>query len=129
MVTAAVQARNEGYGSVEEKLVFLDLIRRGLKEGLDFEYQSALWGGRLDLGGQVIDFLFRDRGLAINPLGEYYHGTPEARARDLIARALLAGQGIQLIFIDAADVNRDTHFYVGEALAFRDLSRLARGLY
>ncbi len=130
MTTLSQQVRAQGFGSVEEYLVYNDLLRRGLKDGIDFSFQTSLFGGRLDKGGQVIDFLmYNPPGLAINPLGAYFHGTPEARGRDLIARALLAGQGITLIFIDDNDVNRDVHYYVGEALAFRDHSRLARGAY
>jgi hypothetical protein len=129
VTTLSQQVRAQGFGSVEEFLVYQELLRRGLKDGLDFTFQSAQFGGRLDRGGLVVDFLFSNPpGLAINPLGAYWHGTPEARARDLLSRALLAGQGVTLIWIDDDDVNRDVQYYVGEALGFRDHSRLARGV-
>ena len=129
MTTLSQQVRAQGFGSVEEFLVYNELRRRGLQPDIDFSYQSPVFGGRLDKGGLVVDFLFTNPpGLAMNPLGAYWHGTPEARARDLLSRALLAGQGITLIFLDDDAIARDVKYVVGEALNFRDSSRLARGV-
>ena len=131
MVTAAKQAEALGFGSVEEQMVFEELLRRGYKHGEDFTYQAPFFGGRVDKGGLVVDFLFSNPpGLAINPLGEYYHYEQgiEQRTADKISKVMLAGQGITLIFIDSEDLHRDLRFYVGEALAFRDHSRHTRGI-
>ena len=131
MVTEAARAHAEGFGSIEEKMVFQELLRRGYKSGEDYTYQSPVFGGRVDKGGLVVDFLFTNPpGLAINPLGEYYHyeqGIAQ-RVDDKMSKVMLASLGITLIFIDSEDLHRDVKFYVGEALNFHDHSRHARGI-
>jgi|GEM_PF-4054466 len=114
--------------SKPELVVYTILLRLGLRPQVDFTYQSKMMGGRSERGGAIIDFVFENPpGLAINIQGEFFHyeqGTAQIR-NSLIDRELLAGQGITLIFIDAADLERDAEFYVREALAFRDHSLLA----
>lgn len=109
--------------------MFAELIRRGLRPGEDFTYQSKSMGGRLEKGGVVIDFLFYNPpDLAINVQGVYYHYEQGAQAisNDRLIRAQLAGQGITLIFLDEDDILSDVEHYVGEALRFIDHSRLGR---
>jgi hypothetical protein len=116
-------------GSLPEWLCFETLRRLGLVPGVDFIYQSPLSGGRLAKGGLVIDFLFiNPPNLAINVQGVYFHYElgVSVQARDIMARAQLAGDGVTLIFIDEDDLARDARFYVSEALGFRDHSRLGR---
>ena len=117
-------------GSVPEFLVYASLIKQGKVEGVDFNYQSALMGGRLDKGGVVLDFIFSDPpDLAINVQGEYYHYGLGATfiQNDLIVRQQMAGQGINLIFIDESDVLEDVDYYVRQALNYRDHSQLGGG--
>ena len=118
-------------GSLPEWLVFDNLVTRQRKvHEVDFVYQSAFSGGRLEKGGLVVDFMFYDPpDLAISVLGEYFHyrmGT-DVSARDIIARAQLAGEGVTLIFIDEDDIMRDVDFYVRDALRYRDHSKKTRG--
>ena len=117
-------------GSVPEFLVYASLIKQGKVEGVDFNYQSALMGGRLDKGGVVLDFIFSDPpDLTINVQGEYYHYGLGATfiQNDLIVRQQMAGQGINLIFIDESDVLEDVDYYVRQALNYRDHSQLGGG--
>ncbi len=117
-------------GSVPEFLVYASLIKQGKIEGVDFTYQSALMGGRLDKGGVVLDFTFYDPpDLAINVQGEYYHYGLGATyiQNDIIIRQQMAGQGINLIFIDENDVLEDVDYYVREALNYKDHSKLGGG--
>jgi len=115
-------------GSLPEFLVFQELKRRGLREGIDFSYQSAFQGGRLQKGGMIVDFLFvNPPGLAINVQGDYYHAGPQSRRQDRIVQAQLAGEGITMIFVDESDILSDVRRIVGAALQFRDLSRLRPG--
>ena len=117
-------------GSVPEFLVYASLIKQGKVEGVDFNYQSALMGGRLDKGGVVLDFIFSDPpDLAINVQGEYYHYGLGATfiQNDLIVRQQMAGQGINLIFIDESDVLEDVDYYVREAFNYKDHSQLGGG--
>lgn len=117
-------------GSVPEFLVYASLIKQGKIEGVDFNYQSALMGGRLDKGGVVLDFVFYDPpDLAINVQGEYYHYGLGATfiQNDILVRQQMAGQGINLIFIDESDVLEDVDYYVKQALNYRDHSQLGGG--
>ena len=85
----------------------------------------------MDKGGRIIDFLFSNPpDLAINVQGVFFHLEQGVKtiARDKIAKAQLAGEGITLIFIDDDDILEDVRFYVGQALQYQDHSRIARGL-
>ena len=130
MVTQQVQVPDNWQGSGPEYVAYQTFIELGREPGQDFTYQSPLMGGRLDKGGFVIDFMFTDPpDLAINVQGVYYHYEfgVEAKARDVMARASLAGQNITLIFIDDDDLMSDPRYYCREALNYRDHSRLGGG--
>ena len=130
MVTQQVQVPNNWPGSIAEYVAYSTFIELGREPGQDFTYQSPLMGGRLDKGGFVLDFMFSDPpDLAINVQGVYYHYEfgVEAKARDVMARASLAGQNITLIFIDDDDLMKDPRYYCREALNYRDHSRLGGG--
>ena len=117
-------------GCMPEYIVFNTLLRIGLKPNVDFEFQARFAGGKIDRGGIVIDFLFfNPPNLAINVQGIYYHyeqGSVNI-ANDLLARQILAGQGISLIFLDEDDVMADPTFYVREALNGKDYSKFSIG--
>ena len=117
-------------GSLPEYLAFTALIKLGKDPGVDFTYQSPLMGGRMTKGGAIIDFEFiNPPDLAVNVQGVYYHYEfgVEQKARDIITRAQMAGQGVTLVFIDEDDIMQDPEYYVREALNYRDHSRMARG--
>lgn len=115
-------------GSLPELLVNNELKRRGLESGVDFYYQSDLFGGRQTRGGYVVDFIFENPpGLAIEIQGVYFHseqGGSEQIADDRLKRATLAGEGLTVIFIDEDDALRDIREVVEDALNFIDRSRL-----
>jgi hypothetical protein len=115
-------------GTAPEIAVYLQLLKLGKRPDVDFTFQSPLMGGRMQRGGLVLDFLFSNPpDLAISVVGRYFHfelGGLDQRARDLMSREQLLGQGITLIFIEDDDIERDVAFYVKEALAYRDHSRL-----
>ena len=84
----------------------------------------------MEKGGFVLDFLFNNPpNLAVNVQGVYYHYEfgVEAKARDIIARSSLAGDNMQLVFIDDDDLYRDPTYYCREALNYKDHSRLGGG--
>ena len=118
-------------GSRPEWLVFVELLKRGLKPGVDFQFQRAVFGGRLDAGGLVVDFWFENPpNLAFSVLGQYFHyeiggGTI---AKDLGSKSMLAAQGITLVFLDELHLEDNAKFYVGEGLGFIDHSRASGGL-
>jgi hypothetical protein len=117
-------------GSLPEYVAYRAFERAGKVPGTDFTYQSPLQGGRMEKGGQVLDFLFYDPpDLAVNIQGVYYHYQfgVESGARDKIAREQMLGAGITVIFIDEDDIMEDPDYYAREALNYRDHSRLGPG--
>jgi hypothetical protein len=117
-------------GSMPEYIVFNSLLRLGLKPNVDFEFQARFAGGKIERGGLVIDFLFKNPpNLAINVQGIYYHYEQGSAniANDLLAREILAGEGISLIFLDEDDIMSNPTFYVREALNFKDYSKFSIG--
>jgi len=116
-------------GSVPEYIAYVELQRFGKIPGVDFTYQSPLLGGRMTKGGVVLDFEFYNPpDLAINIQGTYFHYEMgiEQKARDRMAAAQMAGQGITLVFIDEDDLLADPSYYINEALYYRDHSRMVR---
>ena len=117
-------------GSMPEYVVFNQLLRFGLRPNQDFQFQARFAGGKIEKGGLVIDFLFNNPpGLAINVQGVYYHyeqGSVNI-PNDLLAREILAGEGISLIFLDEDDIMNNPTFYVREALNFKDYSKFSIG--
>lgn len=114
-------------GTLPEFIVFQTLVRLGFEPGIDFSFQSALFGGRFEKGGVIIDFLFfNPPDLAINVQGTFFHEGQGVTTinRDRIARAQLAGQGITLIFIDEEDIRTDPEAFVRDALRYIDRSFL-----
>jgi len=125
-----IQVPSNWEGSMPEYVAYQTFVRLGKEPGQDFTYQSPLLGGRLDKGGFVLDFLFTNPpDLAVNVQGVYYHYEfgVEVKARDIMARAGLAGQNITLIFIDDEDLLKDPMYYCRQALNYRDHSRLGGG--
>lgn len=117
-------------GSVPEWIVVVTLERLGKQDGVDYTYQSKLLGGRQFKGGRVVDFIFENPpDLAINVQGLFYHYEKGSAVQqdDRTTRAILASLGTTLIFLDEDDVLENPRYYVREALAYRDHSRLGAG--
>lgn len=116
-------------GSLPEWKIFYALVQLGYKPDVDFTYQSAWMGGRMAKGGVVLDFYLPDYSLAINVQGIYWHykdTTMMVNAQ--IQRAQVEQLGITLIFIDEEHALANPTFYVKEALAGRDHSRMRKGV-
>lgn len=112
-------------GSLPEWAIYEAHLRLGRRPGIEFTYQSALEGGRLFLGGLILDFVEHDMPIAINVNGVYYHylrGSEQLR-RNAEARARLSQYGYQLVVIDEDDALRDPVYYLEEALRGVDHSR------
>jgi len=123
-------------GTLPELLVWNALIQLGKIPDVDFSFQSSLFGGRLERGGLIVDFLIPPN-LAISVLGTYFHYKLRggSEARDLIAREVLVAEGTTLIFIDEHDLQfgdesqwtTNARYYASEALQFRDHSDRGAG--
>ena len=129
MVTLSTLREETFPGTRPEFLAFRALLRLGKIPDVDFTFQSSAFGGRTERGGLIIDFLFIDPPeLAISVLGSYFHyvlggGT---QGRDLMTRAILAGEGITLIFVDDVDLEADAEAVMSNALRFQDNSQMVR---
>jgi len=70
-------------GTLPERIVYKYLVDRlKLVSGIDFDFQSSLLGGRLELGGIVADFLFPLLKIVIQVQGPT-HDTFLRRAKDI----------------------------------------------
>jgi hypothetical protein len=83
--------------------------KRKLISGLDFDFQSSLFGGRLDLGGLVVDFLlpfhFGPPGLVINVQGYTWHYYSSLlRADALNDKIRLESRGYRVVYVLEDDI-------------------------
>lgn len=63
-------SKEQVHGTLPERIMYLALIRvMHFVPNADFDFQSGLEGGRIELGGIVADFLFPNLKIIINPLG------------------------------------------------------------
>jgi very-short-patch-repair endonuclease len=99
--------------------------RRHLIPDLDFEFQSSLFGGRLDLGGLVIDFLYPHLfppGLVVNVQGFTWHYyTTEQRQADVMTKERLIARGYTVVFAREEDLLKQLDRTMSEALTGRQL--------
>ena len=92
-------------GTLPERIFYKALQQRGMREGIDFTFQSSLQGGRLFLGGMVADFILPQRSLIIRIQGRKWHTGFEQERRDDSQRDILEGMGYHVL-----DLYDDTIF-------------------
>lgn len=115
-------------GSYPEWAAFWALEQLGYTPGQDFIYQSSHMGGRSQFGGAIIDFEFPLLNMAINIQSTYYHyRTLTDTMHDAEQQSILTMMGIQMIYVDEEDILRNPIYYMKEALAGRDYSRMKGG--
>ncbi len=116
-------------GSLPEWAIFWAHLTKKWRQDEEFRYQSAFMGGRVQLGGAVVDFVEYTAPIAINVQGTYYHLERGSQIiqKDLTLRSLLAVYGVQLILVDEPDALRNPLHFLNEALAGRDHSVSVRG--
>lgn len=87
-------------GTLPERIVYkylTDYLR--FVSGVDFDFQSSLDGGRLELGGMVVDFLFRFMKIIIQVQGPTHTEFLRA-ARDEEQAAELANWGYDVFWLE-----------------------------
>ena len=87
--------------SAPERIVLNWLDKRGIT---DYVFQSSQMGGRFELGGSVVDFLFPERSLAWRVQGTYWHQGVEKVGTDTVQRELLESQGWVVVDIFEKDL-------------------------
>jgi len=105
-------------GSNLEYYIWQAILRTGRVENLDFVFQSRLFGGRINTGGAVADFLIFSPRVGINVQSLYYHGTTaQQRAHDELQRIAIEGDGLRLEYIQEDDAINRPDQAVREAIA------------
>lgn len=102
-----------------EELCYRWLVRHGI----EFEFQSSLSGGYFELGGSVVDFLLRDRGIAIRCMGEYWHQRVTQQGRDTIQREQLEALGWTVVDIWGSDLKERLTETMEKALLGEEMLR------
>ncbi len=88
-------------GTLPERIVYKELLRRGLKEPDDFTFQSGLFGARYERGAAVLDFLIHrwEPPIVLEVQGEYWHTGVQNTARDLTRLARIQQLGWEIHFL------------------------------
>ena len=79
-----MRAVPHGYikGTLPERIVYYYLTNyMRMQSGVDFDFQSSMEGGRMEMGGMVLDFLFRQMRIIIQVQGPT-HDTFLRKAKD-----------------------------------------------
>jgi len=97
-------------GTLPERIIYKYLVERmNLSEGVDFNFQSSLQGGRIDTGGIVADFIFPTLKMVINPLGPT-HDEFLRMKKDQEQIDALTSMGYQVYMIPEDDVYNEPTF-------------------
>jgi very-short-patch-repair endonuclease len=85
-------------GYLQERIFYKALVMRRLSPGIDFTFQTSRQGGRMELGGIVVDFLFPIKRLAVNIEGPTHKQYLRSRKDEEQTQALKE-MGYEQIFI------------------------------
>ena len=116
-----------GGGSYPEYLAWKWLRDKGYKPGVDFQFQSSYFGGRLDLGGLVADFVIDvlTPPLIIRVHGEYWHTLPGRKTRDFFEKIQLLEHGFEVVDVWEDDLLSKLDFTMSQALKGQNLREAA----
>lgn len=88
------------HGYLTERILYAALVNQfHFVPGVDFDFQSSVEGGRLEMGGLVADFLFRYLKVVINPLGPQHYQFRNVK-KDEEQVQILAEMGYNCYLID-----------------------------
>jgi very-short-patch-repair endonuclease len=101
---------SEVAGTLPERIIYKYLTEQmNFTDGLDFNFQSSLQGGRIDTGGIVADFMFPALRVVINPLGPTHNEFLRIK-KDQEQIDALASLGYQVYMIPEDDVYDEPTF-------------------
>lgn len=84
-------------GSLEERIFYQALVDFGFIPGVDFDFQTSMFGGRAELGGLVADFMFPLIKLIVNPYSDWHTMSAYNIRRDLDQTAILESLGYTVL--------------------------------
>jgi len=119
--------RETGGGTYPEFLVWKWLRDKGYQPDIDFRFQSSFFGGRLDLGGLVADFVIDAQipPLVIRVQGDYWHRLPGRAARDFFEMVRLLELGFSVVDVWEDDLMTRLDFTMNEAMKGHSLREAA----
>ena len=83
-------------GTLPERIVYKRLLQLGMKDGVDFTFQTSMQGGRMELGGIVADFVFPRQHLILQVQGPT-HTTHIRMKKDTEQRNILGAMGYDVV--------------------------------
>jgi hypothetical protein len=96
-------------GYLHERICYRWFTSSGFVPGVDFDFQSSQDGGRQDIGGLVVDFLFEQMRIAFGVDGPQHQALLQAR-KDEEQRQLLAEMGYWSISIPIEVIQNEAVF-------------------
>lgn len=91
-------------GTLPERVVYKALTQMRMVPDVDFDFQSSLLGGRLELGGIVADFLFREpRNFVINVQGPT-HERHIRKRKDAEQEDLMKDMGLDAYYLTTDEI-------------------------
>ncbi len=112
------------------EFIIIDYLTRkkGWRMGREFEYQSALFGGRTKFGGFVVDFFVRPN-LVLQPQGERWHlQAPADRARLRLEAMMLTARGLTVVYLWESDLLQRPDYAIELALRGQQLNTFRNDL-
>jgi len=97
-------------GFLRERIVWRWLVEKGhLVPDIDFEFQSSMLGGRMEFGGIVVDFIFRNKKIALQVQGPTHKETLRI-AKDEEQRLILAQWGYRVVNLPIEIIDNENEF-------------------
>ena len=97
-------------GTLPERIVYKFLVDKlRLADGVEFDFQSSMSGGRLELGGIVADFLFPIKMMVLQVQGPTHTGTLRM-AKDEEQRGMLQDMGYSVVDIEEDTIYNESKF-------------------
>ena len=96
-------------GTLPERITYQWLVDAAFVPEIDFSFQSSLEGGRLELGGIVVDFLFSRLRLVLQVQGPTHTQWLRVR-KDEEQRSLLESMGYSCEYVDEATIYDEPKF-------------------
>jgi len=112
-------------GYLHERVVYRWLTVAGFQPGVDFDFQSSQEGGRLELGGMVVDFLFHWEKIALSVLGPT-HEAHLRKKKDEEQESILRDMGYWPYSVTIEMVQDEFEFnrFMMRLFVYRDLGTL-----